>query len=179
VTGPVVNSGGTVKPGASSVDGVIGTRNSVGTYTQGTEGTLDVEIGLDGNDRLAVTGSASVAGKLVIRFVDDFQPRIGQSFTILTASSLSGIFNCVASDPLAEGALQVTYSPTAITVSVATGSSNPADLTGDGVVDSLDLSLLLGGWGGGCTTICCPGDINSDGVVDAVDLAILLGAWGG
>jgi hypothetical protein len=47
------------------------------------------------------------------------------------------------------------------------------DLNGDGVVDAIDLGILLGGWGG-------PGisDINGDGTTDAIDLGILLGAWG-
>lgn len=52
----------------------------------------------------------------------------------------------------------------------------PGDLNGDGVIDGLDLALLLGSWG-----VCggCPTDLNGDGVVDGVDLAILLGGWSG
>lgn len=49
-----------------------------------------------------------------------------------------------------------------------------ADLTGDGVVGSADLGLLLGAWG---LTID-QSDLNGDGVVNAGDLAVLLGAWG-
>ena len=49
----------------------------------------------------------------------------------------------------------------------------PADLTGDGVVDGTDLTRLLGSWG----TSASGADINGDGIVDAQDLAILLGAW--
>jgi len=50
----------------------------------------------------------------------------------------------------------------------------PADVTGDGVVDVLDLLELLGTWGqtGGAA------DINGDGIVDVLDLVALLGAWG-
>jgi len=53
-------------------------------------------------------------------------------------------------------------------------SSNPADLNGDGVVSSADLSILLGAWGasGG------PADLNNDGSVGSPDLTILLGNWG-
>jgi hypothetical protein len=48
-----------------------------------------------------------------------------------------------------------------------------ADLTGDGMIDAADLSILLGQWGG-------PGSANLDGsgFVSAADLSILLGAWG-
>ena len=52
----------------------------------------------------------------------------------------------------------------------------PGDLTGEGLVDGEDLSLLLGEWG-----ICppsCPGDITRDGRVDGEDLTLLLGEWG-
>lgn len=49
----------------------------------------------------------------------------------------------------------------------------PPDLNGDGLVDSADLAILLGGWGGSG-----PADLNGDGNVDAPDLSLLLGAWG-
>jgi choice-of-anchor B domain-containing protein len=51
--------------------------------------------------------------------------------------------------------------------------SRPADLNGDGRVDGVDLSILLGQWGS-------PGsaDIDGDGVVSAPDLTILLAQWG-
>ncbi|MFO0829821.1 MAG: dockerin type I repeat-containing protein [Phycisphaerales bacterium] len=48
------------------------------------------------------------------------------------------------------------------------------DLDGDGVVNSIDLGLLLGAWGR-CAS--CAADLDGDGVVGSADLAILLGAW--
>lgn len=48
----------------------------------------------------------------------------------------------------------------------------PADLTGDGLIDAADLSVLLGAWG------TPKGDIDGDGDTTSADLAILLGAWG-
>ncbi len=50
----------------------------------------------------------------------------------------------------------------------------PADLNGDGVVNSADLAVLLANWG----AIGLPGDLNGDGTVDSADLAILLSSWG-
>lgn len=44
------------------------------------------------------------------------------------------------------------------------------DLNGDGAVNSMDLSILLGAWG----TSNPAADLNGDGVVDAADLATLL-----
>jgi len=54
------------------------------------------------------------------------------------------------------------------------GTSCPADLNGDGVVDGADLGELLSAWGSSNPDA----DLNGDGVVDGADLGILLGAWG-
>lgn len=52
------------------------------------------------------------------------------------------------------------------------GAANPTDLSGDGVVDSTDLAILLAAWGGSDV------DFDGDGVCGSSDLAILLAAWG-
>jgi hypothetical protein len=51
----------------------------------------------------------------------------------------------------------------------------PGDVTGDGLVDVLDLLQVMADWGlpGG------PSDINGDGLVDVLDLLIVLAEWGG
>ena len=46
------------------------------------------------------------------------------------------------------------------------------DLNDDGLVNAIDLALLLGAWG-----TSGPGDLNNDGVVGAADLSILLSNW--
>ena len=53
------------------------------------------------------------------------------------------------------------------------------DITGDGVVDVLDLLELLAQWGP-CPPPPddCPADLNGDGIVDVLDLLILLANWG-
>ena len=50
----------------------------------------------------------------------------------------------------------------------------PSDFDGDGLVDGVDLSRLLGFWGSSDPV----SDINQDGLVDGTDLSILLGFWG-
>jgi hypothetical protein len=52
-------------------------------------------------------------------------------------------------------------------------NANPADFTGDGVVDAADLAALIAAWGSSG-----PADLDADGVVDAADLAALIAAWG-
>jgi len=47
------------------------------------------------------------------------------------------------------------------------------DATGDGVVDVLDLLLVLSEWGADDS----PADVNHDGIVDVLDLLLVLGSW--
>jgi hypothetical protein len=50
----------------------------------------------------------------------------------------------------------------------------PSDLNSDGVVDVIDLSILVSRWG----TSDPDADINNDGIVDALDLSVLVSNWG-
>ncbi|MSR69546.1 MAG: hypothetical protein EXS17_04290 [Phycisphaerales bacterium] len=52
-------------------------------------------------------------------------------------------------------------------------AANPADFNGDGLVNGVDLSILLGNWAGSGQ-----GDANGDGVVNGTDLSVLLASWG-
>jgi hypothetical protein len=54
----------------------------------------------------------------------------------------------------------------------------PADLNCDGVVDVLDLLILLDAWGACMNCGDCPADLNGDCEVDVLDLLHLLDAWG-
>jgi hypothetical protein len=48
--------------------------------------------------------------------------------------------------------------------------STPADLNGDGVVNGLDLAIVIGAWG------AAAGDVNGDGTTDGEDIAVLISA---
>jgi hypothetical protein len=53
------------------------------------------------------------------------------------------------------------------------------DLNASGIVNGLDLAMLLGNWGPcAAESIYCPGDFNGDNVVNGLDLAMLLANWG-
>lgn len=52
-------------------------------------------------------------------------------------------------------------------------SACPADVSSDGTVNGVDLSILLANWGG-----TGMGDVNNDGNVNGADLAAVLAAWG-
>jgi polyhydroxybutyrate depolymerase len=55
---------------------------------------------------------------------------------------------------------------------VMSKSADPADLNQDGVVDGVDLSILLGGWNKPGVT-----DIDRNGITNGGDLTMLLGSW--
>lgn len=162
------NSGATIRPGFP-----LGSLAMEGTLTQGANATLHIEIGSSGEDRLSITGSATLAGTLVVDLVDGFEPEGGEAFTILTATSRTGTFTNVESC----APVSVSYTPTsAIVTFTSTFGGVFADLNGDGVVNAADLGILLGGWGP-CTDLCCPIDLSADGQVGPDDLGLLLSAW--
>jgi len=65
----------------------------------------------------------------------------------------------------------------------ADGGLPDADINDDGVVDGLDIGILLSQWSAGGAPLCgatfCPADLNHDGVVDGIDLGIMLSQWTG
>ena len=52
------------------------------------------------------------------------------------------------------------------------------DLTGDGLVDGGDLTVVLGFWGICADPVDCLADLTGDGIVDGADLTMILGFWG-
>lgn len=62
-------------------------------------------------------------------------------------------------------------------ISVARVLSSPADLNQDGVVNGIDLSMLLAAWGACPPKGGCPADLDHSGEVDGADLALLLAEW--
>ena len=97
-----VNNNGAVTPGNSPGELTIN-----GNYNQGSAGTLDIEIGgfKQGEfDVLNVDGDVSLGGILRIRSFGGFAITPGDSFTILTADTVSGTFDHV----IAVGSLDFT-----------------------------------------------------------------------
>jgi hypothetical protein len=54
------------------------------------------------------------------------------------------------------------------------GSSLRSDLNGDGIVNSLDWSIMNGQWG----TAGPQADLNGDGIVNSLDWSIMNSEWG-
>ncbi len=155
---------------------------SGGTFTQDASGVLEIEFtGTPGggpeHDVMAfLSGAATLGGALDLVFVDGFVPGDGVEYTVATGQGsgvMSGAFESVQA-PAGFGA-DVAYAPTAVTVSF-TKVDCPADLSGDGVVNSSDLNMVLANFG--CAGGACSGDVDGDGDTDSADLNLLLAAFG-
>lgn len=178
VSGGLMNSAGVVDCSIDATDSPQ-TFGVSGAYVQGPDGAFAVQLASGANDRLAVGGAATLGGALTVDLAPGFVPPIGAEFTILTAASISGAFECLGGSAVSGGAFEVVISPKTVKLVVVGAPHNPADINVDGVVDGVDMGLLLGNWGpnacGG--SLCCPADLNHDGQVDAADLGALLAAW--
>ncbi len=165
VTGSISNTGATVEPGNSA-----GILTVTSNYTQAADGALAIELGGadpgTGFDRLAVHGSATLAGELNVTAIDGFEPTLGQQFVILTAGTISGQFTSLT------GAVnyRVVYSPHDVTIVIVTPPC-VGDLNCDGQISFGDINLFVlylsnfANWLA-AYPVCNPrnGDINGDGV---------------
>ncbi|HEY6564872.1 MAG TPA: CARDB domain-containing protein, partial [Pirellulaceae bacterium] len=121
---PLVNQG-SLTVGASS------TLTTNGNYIQSGTSSLGIEIAgspASGQfGRLAVSGTATLAGALDVGFVNGFGPVLGQSYTPITYASKSGDFSLI-NVPLygPDPALGVNVSATNVTLNALL---NPPDLT--------------------------------------------------
>ncbi|MCZ6736187.1 MAG: hypothetical protein O7C65_10410 [Planctomycetota bacterium] len=199
VAAHVDNVAGTASPGSSA-----GTLTISGNYTQGINGAFTVELGgtMAGQfDVLAINNNATLAGELHVAPINNFILQNGDQFVVLTAASVTGVFDTVTG----AGVYNVTYNPTNVTLTVLVPPST-ADLSGplgprfpDGCVDAFDLGTLLGAWCSSASDPDPPKDVDPpcegctspnftladisgaanvpDGCVDAFDLAKLLANW--
>jgi hypothetical protein len=82
--GSVLNTSGRIKPEH--------TINIVGNFSQGAGGAMDMLIFNTLNDTLNVSGTATLDGTLNVIGPIDYMPTFGDTFVLLTATSVSGDF---------------------------------------------------------------------------------------
>lgn len=116
----LVNAG-TVSPGSSP--GII---TIDGDYTQEADGILEIELAATNPasdfDQLHVSGDATLAGTLNVTLLDGYQPRYGDSFELISASTLIGTFDTLSLPSLAAAlAWDVQYAADSLTISVSGG----------------------------------------------------------
>jgi cyclophilin family peptidyl-prolyl cis-trans isomerase len=161
LTQPVINQG-SFEPGLR-----IGQVN-LQSYQQTATGTLAIDIAgatVDTQyDRLAVAGTAQLAGKLKVSLLSGFAPTAGQKFDVLTAGTLSGLFTSLELPALSNGLVW------GLSANATTYSLNVlrADYNENGVVDAGDYTM----WrdqSGKTVTPYTEADGDGNGVVNGAD----------
>ena len=166
----VIGGGGTIGGNLNNSAGIVAPGNSPGTlivdgdYTQGSGGTLAIELAgtADGeHDLLEVVGSAALAGNLEINLVDEFAPTAGDTFDVLSAAVIT--YN----------GLSLTGASDGFSYSIIGGGALAADFNGDGGVDDADLLTWQASFG-----LNAGGDADADGDTDGNDLLLWQGELG-
>jgi len=122
IASTVVSSGSFTAGDSSTGTGKL----SASTYTQNSSGSLNVQIGglTVGKQysQLAVANGASLNGTLNVTLINNFVPAIGNTFTILTGSAVSGTFATVNGLSINSGEhFTIKYNPTNVTLTVVSG----------------------------------------------------------
>jgi plastocyanin len=115
--GTVVNSG-TVDPG--------GTLTFHSAYQQTSAGTLAIDVGSGGAERL-VTNGATLDGTLAVHTTGGFQPTASDTFNVLAATSLTGQFATVSADKPGGITYKPNYANTGVTLSVEAAPTQTQD----------------------------------------------------
>ena len=153
-----VQNGGLVVPGTSP-----GALTINGSYTQTTTGDLLIELTTAFSyDQLLVTGNATLAGTLQIDSLSGFLPNGTQSFTILSANSVSGTFATEMLPSVPGLIFDVIYNPQSVVLTVSPAFT--ADFDEDGDVDAADLAQWQGDFGANALS-----DADDDGDSDGDD----------
>ncbi|MBU0637536.1 MAG: hypothetical protein KKB50_01625 [Planctomycetes bacterium] len=167
-------NGGSVRPGGEPSGTQTGVLTIDGNYTQQdadltirTKGTL---VG-DEYSVLNVTGTAHLDGELRFALLDGFEPQPGDTFTIVTAGAIDGIFSTVTG--LEQYIITRNHNPESVTVSIP----NLGDLDCDGLINGFDIDpFVLALLGPDYYDPVYPdcyymlADINGDGDVNGFDI---------
>jgi hypothetical protein len=149
ITGGILQGGGAL-PAGSAITGsvslgnpsttaatfIIGDSNKksgliaiANNYAQLATGVMDMQIGgtTPGTQysQLNITGTAALTGTLNIAIIKSFKPMIGQTFTILNASTgITGAFSVVNGTAIdATKHFSVSYNPTTVVLTVVSGAA--------------------------------------------------------
>lgn len=121
--GSMVSGGGTLQGSFIYFRGTTAPGMSIGTLAVNGRSvfeetaSFDVELGQGTADQLQVTSDATIDGDLVISLDGGVVPFDGDSWTILTASTVTGIFDSIIAPAATEGfGYFVDYNPNSVTV---------------------------------------------------------------
>jgi hypothetical protein len=151
---------------------------TVDTYRNGSGGTFAVDLrGTTPDtqyDRLLVAGNAILAGKLDVSLINDFVPKVNNSFTVIVAGSFTGDFSTFELPMLSAGMVwDINKTATTYSLSVVA-----ADFNRDGMVDAADYVFWRKRYGTTASSFYGPGDANGDGLINDADYAIMRANFG-
>jgi cyclophilin family peptidyl-prolyl cis-trans isomerase len=160
-----VNNLGTLAPGLQNAN------LTVQSYQQGASGTLAIDIrGTTSDthyDRLSVTGTAQLNGKLEVTLLNQFTPKPGDAFNVVAANLITGAFSTIDLPALNRFIWTVSQQPTGVTLSVLAG-----DYNNNGVVDTADYTVWRNTLATSYATAYTGADGNGDKLVNNADYDI-------
>jgi autotransporter-associated beta strand protein len=164
------STGGTVLSTSGTTTIAAGATLTANNFSLGTVGGLTMQLGgptVAANAKLNVNGALNLAAKLTVSLVNNFQPRLGDSFDLMDWGSLSGTFAALNLPALA-GGLHWSTSQLYINGTISVGGLL-GDYNQDGVVDAADYTVWRDTLG---STTDLRADGNDNGVIDQGDFAI-------
>ncbi|MCH8243778.1 MAG: hypothetical protein IH897_14380, partial [Planctomycetes bacterium] len=174
-----VESEGMIAPGLSA--GAIRFEQDL-TLSAGS--VLEYEIGglapITQFDQIGVGGTATLAGTIEVQLIDNFQPSLGDTFQVLTATSVINTFDQIVTlDESNMFGFDVTaiYSATDVLLRIDDIFLS-ADFDHDDDVDGNDFLILQVGFGLTMEVDNTHGDANGDGLVNGDDLSIWENQYG-
>ncbi len=174
VVGDLVNNGGTFAPGNSPA-----LTDITGSYTQNS-GTLEIEIDGDSPgtefDVVAITGALNAGGTLDVVVGPGFSPQIGQTYQIITASSINGTFQFnSATYGNGDDIFAIQYNSNSVVLEVLSlVNTAPGDFNGDGLINAADWNIIRSNLYGDHSGLSAGeledlGDLNADLSIDRTD----------
>jgi hypothetical protein len=133
---------GTVAPGLSA-----GTLTVTGNYPQGPDAVLALEIGGftpgSEHDVLAVSGAANLNGTLRAALIEEFTPKMDDTFVVLTYSSRTGEFSAVESTEPERIAWRVDYAANGALLIVANTAPRLEPIADQTVQEGASLTINI------------------------------------
>jgi hypothetical protein len=121
------SNGATINVGDAGKAGLL---TITGTYTQLSTATMNVSIGGTAvgtqYSQLKVSGRASLGGTLTAALINSFTPTVGQTFTILSAGSVSGTFTNTTIAINSSEHFAISYTSTGVVLTVVSGPASDA-----------------------------------------------------
>jgi hypothetical protein len=151
---------------------------------------VSMELDSNGHSLIGASGTVSLAGALNVQGLNGYRPNQGDTFALITSTSMSGTFASITSNiagqllldpnnpaggywPIFRGAIDANTQSYVVTFQGAMAG----DATGDNVVDGNDFGALARNWMLSGKT-WADGDFNGDGTVDDADFGSIARNWG-